>query len=182
MFGRGNWEPGVATIVERARKTSMGANPMYHYAADIQPHSGGPAFRAALEQPLLASTFRPPGIGQTVKVKVDRERGIARFDRSDPALSIYTAEKERRKAQRHALEESLHETPGQSGSTVAQRRGDMGEVARLQAKLAARTERTPGAEPVDSLERLERLAALHDRGVLTDAEFAAEKAKILEND
>jgi hypothetical protein len=31
----------------------------------------------------------------------------------------------------------------------------------------------------DPLERLARLGDLHDRGVLTDAEFAAEKAKII---
>jgi hypothetical protein len=31
----------------------------------------------------------------------------------------------------------------------------------------------------DPLDRLQRLADLHDRGVLTDAEFTAEKAKIL---
>ena len=29
------------------------------------------------------------------------------------------------------------------------------------------------------LQRLERLAALHERGVLTDEEFAAEKARVL---
>jgi Short C-terminal domain len=32
---------------------------------------------------------------------------------------------------------------------------------------------------VDPLERLEKLAALHERGVLTDAEFTREKQKIL---
>lgn len=38
----------------------------------------------------------------------------------------------------------------------------------------------PQAAPVDdSLERLERLAALRESGVLTDAEFADQKAKIL---
>lgn len=30
------------------------------------------------------------------------------------------------------------------------------------------------------LERLERLSALHDRGALTDAEFAAQKARLLD--
>jgi len=33
--------------------------------------------------------------------------------------------------------------------------------------------------PVDTASRLEALADLHDRGKLTDAEFAAEKAKLL---
>lgn len=35
------------------------------------------------------------------------------------------------------------------------------------------------AAPSDPVERLKTLADLHDRGALTDAEFAAEKAKIL---
>lgn len=45
-----------------------------------------------------------------------------------------------------------------------------------------------GAEPeaggstgTDSLERLERLADLHERGALTDAEFEAKKAELLED-
>jgi hypothetical protein len=33
--------------------------------------------------------------------------------------------------------------------------------------------------PVDQLERLERIGRLHDQGVLSDAEFAAQKAQIL---
>jgi hypothetical protein len=39
--------------------------------------------------------------------------------------------------------------------------------------------KTSGAEDSDPVDRLERLAALHHRGDLTDEEFAAEKAKIL---
>lgn len=52
------------------------------------------------------------------------------------------------------------------------------ESARLMAKAAeARGEPAAAADP---LERLARLADLHERGALTDSEFAAEKAKILE--
>jgi hypothetical protein len=36
-----------------------------------------------------------------------------------------------------------------------------------------------GTSAGDPIERLERAAALHDRGVLTDDEFAAEKSAIL---
>jgi hypothetical protein len=47
---------------------------------------------------------------------------------------------------------------------------------------AAITELTDDRDPADArLERLERLAALHDRGVLDDAEFAAEKKRLLES-
>jgi hypothetical protein len=37
----------------------------------------------------------------------------------------------------------------------------------------------PAPAPVDALDELGKLADLHDRGALTDAEFAAEKAKLL---
>ncbi|MDX6651428.1 MAG: hypothetical protein QOJ38_209 [Solirubrobacterales bacterium] len=47
---------------------------------------------------------------------------------------------------------------------------------------AAITELTDDRDPADArLERLERLAALHDRGVLDDAEFDAEKKRLLES-
>jgi hypothetical protein len=36
------------------------------------------------------------------------------------------------------------------------------------------------AEEADPIEQLERLGALHAQGVLTDEEFAAQKAKILD--
>lgn len=38
---------------------------------------------------------------------------------------------------------------------------------------------TPAAAPVDPIQALKDLAALHEQGVLTDAEFSAQKARIL---
>jgi hypothetical protein len=66
--------------------------------------------------------------------------------------------------------------------------GDQAEVERLTAELkrnAAENPRSLGvlfggaSRPSDAIERLQKLADLRDRGALTDAEFAAEKAKIL---
>jgi Short C-terminal domain len=89
---------------------------------------------------------------------------------------------------------------------LAKQSGDPVEISRLKAQVAAgneavqrlnaecqrlsalRLEGSSGrsaANPasstpaVDPLERLEKLADLHDRGVLDDAEFAVQKAKIL---
>jgi hypothetical protein len=68
----------------------------------------------------------------------------------------------------------------------ALRAGDFAQVEGLKAHLATGgAAEGPGAAPpgvagpVDPLDRLQKLADLHDRGALTDAEFAAEKAKIL---
>lgn len=43
----------------------------------------------------------------------------------------------------------------------------------------ATSEASVGAQPTAKLERLERLAALHERGALTDDEYAAEKTLVL---
>jgi len=73
--------------------------------------------------------------------------------------------------------------------TEAAQAGDFTEVERLKALLATGAATAPArpvsvrpdaTRPEDSLERLQKLADLHDRGALTDAEFAAEKAKILD--
>jgi hypothetical protein len=64
--------------------------------------------------------------------------------------------------------------------------GNQDEVDRLKAEFALRSaEKAQAAAgrpapPPDSLARLQTLADLRDRGALTDAEFAAEKAKILD--
>jgi putative oligomerization/nucleic acid binding protein len=42
-------------------------------------------------------------------------------------------------------------------------------------------EPAPAAAPRDPVERLKELAALHQQGVLTDDEFAAQKARLLES-
>jgi hypothetical protein len=55
---------------------------------------------------------------------------------------------------------------------------ELQELERLQAEEASDGRGASGSAP-DPLERLNTLADLHDRGALTDAEFAAEKAKIL---
>jgi hypothetical protein len=70
--------------------------------------------------------------------------------------------------------------------------GDLGEVERLKLEFQRRSDETPrpsrqvpAAEasrpaPSDRLERVQKLADLRDRGVLTDAEFEAEKSNILD--
>jgi hypothetical protein len=66
---------------------------------------------------------------------------------------------------------------------------DLEEIARLKAEFkersaqrnrAAAASPTAGRAPEDP--RLEWLADLHDRGVLTDAQYASEKARLLEGE
>jgi hypothetical protein len=55
------------------------------------------------------------------------------------------------------------------------------DVEAIRAGSSAPAASAPGADPaaMDPLDRLEKLGQLHASGVLTDAEFAAQKAKIL---
>ena len=53
---------------------------------------------------------------------------------------------------------------------------DEQQYAQQQAQMAP----PPAAEPAeDPIEQLQKLGQLHEQGILTDEEFAAEKAKIL---
>jgi hypothetical protein len=74
-----------------------------------------------------------------------------------------------------------------SGWSMADRARCVRLVRKAMPETIGRSKPLPpgGAPPprqpadVDPLDRLEKLAALHERGVLTDAEFAREKQKIL---
>jgi hypothetical protein len=61
----------------------------------------------------------------------------------------------------------------------ARQAGDFAEVERLKAQFANSTGESRLPTPDRRLERLQKLADLHDRGVLSDAEFATEKTQIL---
>ena len=51
----------------------------------------------------------------------------------------------------------------------------------LSRRDASCSSRSSGSREADALERLEHLASLRDKGILTDDEFAAKKADILES-
>ena len=62
---------------------------------------------------------------------------------------------------------------------VAQKQADK-QADKEATQQAAAAPATPAAEPeVDAVAEIERLGALKDKGLLTDEEFAAAKAKIL---
>jgi hypothetical protein len=71
---------------------------------------------------------------------------------------------------------------GKKGAQSAQREADQEarlqdlETQQYQAEPAA-----PAAPAKDPMEQLKQLAALHEQGVLTDAEFEIQKTKILQS-
>jgi putative oligomerization/nucleic acid binding protein len=57
--------------------------------------------------------------------------------------------------------------------------GGYSEPAYQEQSYAQAPPPPPAAAPVDPVQALKDLAALHEQGVLTDAEFSAQKARIL---
>ena len=91
MFGH-KWQPGQATIVALKEVPSIGTNAVgqkylsYEYVADVQPDSGGPAFRTTMNEPFNESSdihgfsWHQPGVGEVMPVKCDPGRKQAKFD------------------------------------------------------------------------------------------------------
>jgi hypothetical protein len=74
---------------------------------------------------------------------------------------------------------------GKKGAQSAQREADQNaQIAELQEQQYQQQAAVPAApaEPAkDPMETLKELAALHEQGVLTDAEFEIQKTKILQS-
>lgn len=64
-----------------------------------------------------------------------------------------------------------------TASAVARRTTNKQQEAAAQQQAAAAP--APAPTPEDPYEKLKELGALHEQGVLTDEEFAAQKAKLL---
>jgi hypothetical protein len=66
-------------------------------------------------------------------------------------------------------------------TTIVVGTGSAGGVSRRQrAKTAQATDAPADRNPADTIAQLKELAALKEQGVLTEEEFAAQKARILE--
>jgi hypothetical protein len=88
-------------------------------------------------------------------------RGIARTAAVAGTASAVSGRVQRRQARKWAREEPAQEEPPQ------------------QQQAAAPPPPAPAAAPVDPIHQLKELADLKAQGVLTDEEFAAQKARIL---
>jgi hypothetical protein len=199
-----NWEPATAKIVAKKFKTgSVEAGSVVDYVADVTPDSGAPPFRTVLHEPIMHTSFRGPGEGSVVRVEANVKKQKATFDLSDPNLSIkgaFQSEKDTFDGAKasvvgtpvQAADPLGGEDPrinlAQMGIRTATRKGDMAEVARFEEmirQIEAGELPMPGAGgPVapaaaDPIAQIEKLAALHESGALTAAEFAEQKSRIL---
>jgi Short C-terminal domain len=127
---------------------------------------GEPAFDAEISDQSLVV----PKAGTTVPVLFDPKHH-SRLVLDLDALNPFAAQREPT-ATPDPPRQTFHlgpDTPGAPGSGSS---GGLADVFATAGRGAS--ERAP-----DSLDQLAKLADLHDRGALTDAEFEAEKAKIL---
>jgi hypothetical protein len=172
---------------------------LYAYVADVRPDSGAAVFRTEMGEPFDIPGWFAPGVGDVLPVHCDPRHGKAKFDmaRLKAATKAQaSAAKDEQSAEFDAASRAAPGTPvpgtlagpkmvalgGLSGhgvdaaaiAAVAQQISTSPEIAELRRQKAASQ-----PDGGDSIDRLQRLADLHDRGVLTDAEFATAKAKIL---
>jgi hypothetical protein len=96
------------------------------------------------------------------------------------------SERDMRKYEEQAAQQAQADAPQQLAETQAEMAAMQQQMAAMQAQQAAAYAPPPQAAPppaasgtTDVIAQLERLGQLRDAGVLTEAEFAAQKAKLL---
>jgi hypothetical protein len=109
-----------------------------------------------------------PSAGQTVPVIYDPSD-------HDKIVVDYSPE-----SQQSAAFQAAGIDPGQIGQLLEQAQQMRAQTAGMQGGMGQVPGMAPPAQPqADPVEQLEKLAKLKESGALTEAEFAAEKAKIL---
>src|SRR3954470_15645902 len=109
-----------------------------------------------------------PGAGQTVQVLYDQND-------HDKIIIDYSPE-----AHKSAAFSAAGIDPNQIGQLMEQAQQMRAQAAGMQGGMGQVPGMAPPAQPqADPVEQLEKLAKLKESGALTEAEFAAEKAKIL---
>ena len=197
MFGRG-WEQARATVIASQQ---MDNKPVYshgdgtlrrrqEYVLDVQPAGGGAVFRTTVLSPLNVDSMRDLSVGEVVRVLCHAKDKKVKFDTSDPSVSHQAAKSARRERFDEIASAAPGSGPGGADASRAKqvRRGpDLSREAlvrqreKLRAQQSGNDEVSLGAS-ANRLNDLQKLADLHDRGVLNDTEFEAEKAKILDSE
>ena len=177
------------------------------FVLDVHPTGLAPGFRADTEA-LMPEGLEHLQEGDIVPVKFDTKSQEVRFDRAGRIfLSHKPLATLGHEGNEQTHEPDRTPAPGATSAgtpDVVMQSGNVGDPVRAElrvstdpAKIEQMKERLrqiaaqspgsmtsfsvrgPTAGGPDDVEQLAKLAELHDRGVLTDAEFAAQKAKIL---
>jgi hypothetical protein len=139
----------------------------------VEP-DGEPTFEVTVKQAFSSHTPRPGGRAQVIYDPADHSR-IAIIDGEVymPGLSV---EKQQRSRQRTAEARAAAES-GHLAEYIEQRKAEAMRAGAVVIGSPA-APATPPAKP-DVVDQLTKLADLRDRGALTEAEFQAQKARLL---
>jgi hypothetical protein len=193
MLGH-HWEKAEATVVARfVREQAVSRTPRYDFLVDVRPYGGSPQRMTIQDGP---ADFDDPSDGDVLGVLYDRKNQRVKWDSSDPWLRDSAAD---RQAGGDAFGPGAVAPPGTlPGAPWSEMAGFAGSVqtfsgeaasemldslfgpggAETIAAMKARA-RDQGAPAADPAERLARLQALRDSGVLTEAEYEAQRQKII---
>ena len=193
MLGH-HWEKAEATVVARfVREQAVGRTPRYDFLVDVRPYGGTPQRMTIQDGP---ADFDDPSVGDVLGVLYDRKSQRVKWDSSDPWLRDSAAA---RRAGGNGFASSAAAPPGTppgdpwsemagsdggvqsfSGAAASEMLGALfgpaGAETIAAMKARARDQATPAGDPA---ERLARLQALRDSGVLTEAEYEAQRQEII---
>jgi hypothetical protein len=167
----GHWDTAPAKVVERQNIThnSQSSYSIYKYVVELQSPEGE-TFRAEMRDPRGGRPFkvRAPVIGEQITVKVHWDDREVKFNSDDPELAYDPMAGA--KAQKAKFAASL------SGDSPAPSAGPRATVS-PDANL------TNGGKPIEApanvADELQRLATMHEQGLLNDVQFEAAKTKAL---
>ena len=153
LFQTGSKGIGTVTLVQDTGMT-INDNPRVKMTFRVEPLDGSPAFDA--QKTTTVSRVQIPRQG---------ERYPVWYDRADPSTWAYAviADDTGRQQMRAMFGAAAESLTGMGGVPVAA------------APAAA-----PAAPAVDPVERLQKLGELRAQGVISDAEFEEQKAKLLQ--
>lgn len=108
MFGRGTVD-GEATIVDKRVKIASGDGRaiLSEYVADVHVPGEEP-YRCVMQEPVIATNFWSPDIGNTVRVHANVKNHTASFDKDDPQVNAKLHEQ----AGKQHFEASARDLPG----------------------------------------------------------------------
>ena len=191
MLGH-HWEKAEATVVARfVREQAVGRTPRYDFLVDVRPYSGLPQRMTIQDGP---ADFDDPSDGDVLGVLYDRKNQRVKWDSSDPWLRDSTAA---RRAGGDGFASTAAAPPGTPPvAPWAEMAGFAGGVQSFSGAAASEMLDSllgpGGAETIAEMkarardagapapaERLARLQALRDSGVLTQAEYEAQRQKII---
>ena len=182
------WEAAEATVVARQVRTQRaGFEPNYDYVVDVRPASG-PPLRATIHEGFAgpAGGFAPPAVGAVIGVLYEAKSQKVKFDNADPRLS--RAGSEQSAADAFAAAASAQPgNPAAAGLSAGPQVVSGAEASAIlgavfsgqEADVLAAIKGAQSAEAGDPTDRFARLQALKDNGVLTEAEYEAQRQRII---